>query len=279
MSHTLSGAEKRFENVFVLACANLPADVTEFEAALEDGVRHFAQRPEKMVSIKGATVEALDEITIDLSGATVDLEARPPQAKKGAASSITARHFLLRADPVRLRGRELRSRIDGEEVAFAVSPTDDGKLILALKKVARGQAEFSISAADLQQLLTEVAREKALAQGVTVDDLRLDLRTTEGRAVDVKIIVAARKIVFRATLNITGTLTIDDEFVAHFSNLKCRGEGAIAAVASAAISSQFSKIENKAFPLSALPLGGARVRNMELRAENGMLSARAELGS
>jgi hypothetical protein len=80
-------------------------------------------------------------------------------------------------------------------------------------------------------------------------------------------------------LSLVGTFAVSDDLVATVSNLKCHGEGPIAALACAAITPSFSKIERRAFPLSALPLGEIQLRDLTIDTANEKVVVRARFGS
>jgi hypothetical protein len=125
----------------------------------------------------------------------------------------------------------------------------------------------------------EAASALAKKQGVVVENARLDLTQHGPHAVDGKLTISARKLIFHPVLTVAGTLAVSDDFVATVSNLKCHGEGPIAALACAAINPTFSRIEQRTFPLSALPFGEIQLRDVVLDAANDKLVVRARFGS
>jgi hypothetical protein len=80
-------------------------------------------------------------------------------------------------------------------------------------------------------------------------------------------------------LTLAGNLAVSEEFVATVSNLKCHGEGPIASLACAAINPAFSRIAQRTFPLSALPLGEIQLRDLALDAAHDKLVVQARFGS
>jgi len=80
-------------------------------------------------------------------------------------------------------------------------------------------------------------------------------------------------------LSLAGTLSVSEDFVATVSNLKCHGEGPIASLACATINPAFSRIEQRAFPLSALPLGQIQLRDLALDVGHEKLIVQARFGS
>jgi hypothetical protein len=116
-------------------------------------------------------------------------------------------------------------------------------------------------------------------QGVVVDNAQLELTQQGARAVEGKLTVSAHKLIFHPVLTLAGTLAISDDFVATVSNLKCRGDGPIAALACAAINPAFSRMEQRTFPLSALLLGEMQLRDLTLDAAHDKLVVRTRFGS
>ena len=64
--------------MFLLPRNQIPQTPEELAQAIEDGVRTFASRPQKMVVVHGGDASALDSIVVDLSGANIDHHHRPP---------------------------------------------------------------------------------------------------------------------------------------------------------------------------------------------------------
>src|SRR5437764_408454 len=95
-----------------------------------------------------------------------------------------------------------------------------------------------------------------------------DVRALDALSVDLSgakvewLQASARRRLSRAVLHLSGTIAVSDELVATVWNLRCTGDGASATLACAAITPQFARVEQRPFPLSALPLGEVRLHDV-----------------
>lgn len=232
-----------------------------------------------MVAIEGSELLRLDSVAIDLSNGVLQLGQRPPRLRETGAPAVASRDFSITGAPLQILGRPLELRLHGRDVAFVAGKGENGDVILSLDRVEEGKVEFTIDRADLENVLTKVAAEQAAAQGITIEDVQMDLKARDERTLEARVKITARKMIFRTTININGTVQVDEAFVARFSDLKCHGDGAIGKIACAAIQTQFSQMENRGFALTAFPLGGARLRNLRLTADSRTVGAYADFAS
>jgi hypothetical protein len=266
--------------MFLLPQNQIPQTPEELAQAIEDGVRTFASRPQKMVVVRGGDASALDSIIVDLSGANIDHHHRPPPLdRQGATPAMLVRHIYIAGEPIKLLGSDFSFRFEASDVEVYQKPQPDGKLLLILHRAQDGNVRFEISRAAVETMIMSVASKLAEKQGVGVDNAQLELTQHGPRAVDGKLTVSAHKFIFHPVLTLAGTLAVSEEFVATVSNLKCHGEGPVASLACAAISPAFSRIEQRTFPLSALALGEIQLRDLALDAAHDKLLVQARFGS
>ena len=266
--------------MFLLPRDQIPHTPEAFAQAIEEGLRSFASRPEKMVAVRGCSPSACDSIAVDLSGATIDHHYRPPPFdRSGATPAMMARHIYITGDPINILGGEFSFQFEAlnAEVYQKVQP--DRKLLLILHRAQDGNVRFEISRTAVETVIMNGASQLAKKQGVVVDDAQLELTQRGPRAVDGKLIVSAHKLIFHPVLTLEGTFAVSDDFVATVSNLQCYGEGPIAALACAAITPSFSRIERRTFPLSVLPIGEIQLRDLALDVANDRIVIRARFGS
>jgi hypothetical protein len=265
--------------MFLLPRNQIPQTPEELAQAIEDGVRTFASRPQKMVLVRGGGASVVDSIAVDLSGATIDHHHRPPPLdREGASPAMLVRHIYIAGEPIELLGSDFSFQFEASNVEVYQKPQPDGKLLLILHRAQEGTIRFEISRAAVETMIMSAASKLAEKQGVRVDSARLELTQHRPRAVEGKLTVSAHKLIFHPVLTLAGTLAIGDDFVATVSNLKCNGEGPIASLACAAINPAFSRIEQRTFPLSALPLGEIQLRDLALDAAHDKLVVRARFG-
>ena len=266
--------------MFLLPRNQIPQTPEDLAQAIEDGMRIFASRPQRMVAVCGSDTSALDSIAIDLSGATIDHHHRPPPLDRaGGSPAMLARHIYIAGEPIKLLGSDFSFQFEASNAEVYQKLQHDGKLLLILHRAQDGNVRFEISRAAVETMIMSAASKLAEKQGVVVDNAQLELTQHGPRAVDGKLTVSAHKFIFHPVLTLAGTLAVSEEFVATISNLKCHGEGPVASLACAAINPAFSRIEQRTFSLAALPLGEIQLRDLALDAAHDTLVVRARFGS
>jgi hypothetical protein len=266
--------------MFLLPRDQIPQTPEELAQAIEDGLRTFASRSEKMVVVRGGDPSIIDSIAVDLSGATIDHHHRPPHLdREGGSPAMLVRHIYIAGEPIKLLESNFSFQFEASNVEVYQKSQPDGKLLLLLHRAQDGNVRFEISRAAVETMIMNAASKLAEKQGVVVDNAQLELTQHGARAVDGKLTVSAHKLIFHPVLTLAGTLAISEDFVATVSNLKCHGEGPIAALACAAINPAFSRMEQRTFPLSALPLGEIQLRDLALDAAHDKLVVRTRFGS
>jgi hypothetical protein len=270
----------RIGSVFALGRRHLPKTPKEFAEAIEEGLRAFARRPQPMVTVRGQDLRALDRIEADLSGARIDPNYRPELAlPENAHPAVQARELSVIGEPLKIFERDLVFRLEATNVELHQANAADGNLLLLMQRAEKGEIRISVTRTELEQMIAAAARFRAEKQGVTIEGVRLNLTQHGPRVFDAMVTLTARKMFFRAALHLTGTVALSDQLVATLSDLRCRGDGAIATIACAAITPHFAHLEQRPFPLSAIPLGEARLRDVALQIEGEQITASALFGS
>jgi hypothetical protein len=266
--------------MFLLPRSEIPEASDALAQAIEEGLRSFVSRPDKMVVVRGGGGSALDSIAVDLSGATIDHHHRPPPLEPSEAiPAMVVRHIYISGEPISILGGDFTFQFEASNVELYQKVQPEGKLLLIMHRAQDGNVRFEISRAAAENMIMKGASKLAEKQGVVVDNARLELTPRGPRALEGKLTVSAHKLIFHPVLSLAGTFAVNDDLVATVSNLKCHGDGPIAALACAAITPSFSKIERRAFPLSALPLGKIQLRDLTVEAANEKVVVRARFGS
>ena len=265
--------------MFLLPRNQIPQTPEELAQAIEEGVRTFASRPQEMVTVRAGDASTLDSIAVDLSGATIDHHDRPPLDREGASPAFLVRHISIAGEPIKLLGSDFSFQFEAFNVEMYQKPQPGGKLLLILHRAHDGNVRFEISRAAVETMIVSAASKLAEKQGVRIDNAQLELKQHGPRAVDGKLTVSAHKLIFHPVLRLSGTVAVTEDFIATVSNLRCHGEGPIASLACAAINPAFSRIEQRAFPLSAFPLGEIQIRDLALDAADDKLVVRTRFGS
>src|SRR5438067_8817173 len=266
--------------MFLLPRNEIPETPEALAQAIEEGLRTFVSRPDKMVVVRGGGPSALDSIAVDLSGATIDHHHRPPPPDPSEAiPAMMVRHIYISGEPISILGGDFSFQFETTNIELYPKAHPEGKLLLIMHRAQNGNIRFEISRAAAESMIMKGASKLAEKQGVVVDNAQLELTPHGPRALDGKLTVSARKLIIHPVLSLAGTFSVSDDLVATVSNLKCHGEGPIAALACAAMTLSVSKIERRTFPLSALPLGEIQLRDLTIDAANEKVVDRARFGS
>ena len=100
----------------------------------------------------------------------------------------------------------------------------------------------------------------------SIEEVRLKLQSRTERALDVEVLVRAKKLFLGATVRVTGGLEIDEQLNARLRDLSCAGEGALGGLASGFITPYLQRFDGRSFALAALPLGELKLRDVRLAA-------------
>src|SRR5437764_9114859 len=93
--------------MFLLPRNEIPETPEALAQAIEEGLRSFVSRPDKMVVVRGGEASALDSIAVDLSGATIDHHHRPPPLDPSEAiPAMELRHINVSGEPISISGSD-----------------------------------------------------------------------------------------------------------------------------------------------------------------------------
>jgi hypothetical protein len=251
--------------VFPLHRKDFPDSAAQFAEAMEASLRHYVRKDAPLVSVSARVFPYLDEIVINLDGARIDSTAPAPvrataetkEACEAALVTLSARDILVQDVPISVR-MEMR------DIVFHKSQDENGEVLLIVRKARQGHVIVSAAQLDLENVIAETARALARKNGIAVENVRLALRARGARSLAADVQLHARKFMMRAKIDIYGQLDITDDFVARVSQLKCRGDGAIASLACGALEPHLQKLNGATFPLMSLPLGEIQLRDVRI---------------
>ena len=265
--------------MFPLFEKELPKTARGLSHALTASLQRAVQVGGDFVSIRENVYPDLAEIAIDLSGGKVRMNApRPSLPTDQGEPAITARHFVLKAQPLSVSDASLNLAIVANGIVLHKSSDDAGNLFLHLQRADNGQIVVAIRKRDLEMLIDQMAKVQAGKQGVAIEQVELNLTSRGSRSLGAEVRLQARKLFIRTTIRIAGVLEIDDQFVAHISDLACSGDGAIGALACGVLTPHLQGLQNRSFPLLALPLGELKLRGINLYVADG-IEVSAEFGA
>jgi len=231
------------------------------------------------VVVAGEDLLNLKSVLIDLSGAAVAIRQPPPKPvvtgprQPGVASD----RLQVVAKPLRIETASAQFDFNAQGVKCDFARDQNGKPLLVIADAQRGRVDLHVGRSDLQAILLAGARVGAQQQGVTIQDLQIDLTPQGQRGIGINLRVKAKKMMMSGVVTIRGNANIDDQLNAQISGLSCAGDGVVGKMAAAMLSAKLRELEGKQIALSALSLGELALRDLQIDASNG-LHITAEIG-
>ncbi|HET6249297.1 MAG TPA: hypothetical protein VFE47_16495 [Tepidisphaeraceae bacterium] len=263
--------------MFQLGGSNFPKTREELVAAVTEGVRAILTLPptKAVVTIEPSTGTSTGagsdpnfaRVSIDLTAARFMGDRLPPEPKgtgKTQPAGIATR-FEIAGHPLYVRDAAVDLALTAGDARFNYDRDAAGRPILVLADAKNGTVAVRIRKNDLDALVLTAAREGAKQQGVQILEAQLALTQVNDRSVSADVRVKAKKMFMTATLNLRGKLAIDDALNARISGLSVSGEGVLGEMASAGIRPHVQALDGRTFPLTALPLGDVRIRDVRVQ--------------
>jgi len=265
--------------MFPLKTNSFPATSGELARLLNQSLGELFVLKGDPVSLREVSYPHLATLEISLDGAQLrDKPPGPPSVSGETRPALRVDAFRVEGTSMAVGPASIDFRLTASDVQLGQANDRQGQIVLLLQNAAEGRVEISALVADLEGLISEVAKTEAGRHGVSVDGVELDLRSQSPRSLAAEVRLRAKKLFVSASLRITGQLDLDEELNARISGLDCAGDGAIASVACGVLNPHLQKMEGRVFPLMSLPLGDVRLHDVRLAVGN-KLSVTAEFGS
>ena len=211
------------------------------------------------------------DLIVSLTGARVSTDVPPkkPAPVGERRPGPDFRHVKVHAEPMSLDEARVTLDLDARGVRCVYDrDADDGRWVLMLDDVADGRVDVAIPQADLHALIERKVREGAKQQDAQVDRVDLTLAQAGPRSVSVKATVSGgKKVAFLTapfTADVLGELHVDDDLEARLENLSVEGHGKVLSMLTGLLEPKLREVERKRLPLTALPLGQARIRDVSV---------------
>jgi hypothetical protein len=253
--------------MFYLGGSVFPASREQLVAAVAQGLRRLLTLPARdIMRIEGGKYPDFDKVVIDLTGAKSAGDQLPPEPKpQGAVEpGVSAARLEAIARPLYLREAPIELSLTADTARFDYGRDAGGNAMLLLREAKNGQVTVQVPRAGLDALVTAAAREGAAKQGVQIQETSIHLTQLDPRSVSADIRIKAKKLFITATLLVRGKLSVDDALNARVYDLAVSGEGMLGELASSTIRPHLQQMDGKIFPLSALPLGEVRLKDLTL---------------
>ena len=266
--------------MFPLAGDDFPTSSDELRSAIEDAIRDVFSLPRKAgVSVKGGKFPDLKQVTIDLSGAKLSATEPPPKpvgvGKRQPGPTVETLEVI--GHPILYEQTKLELDLHASGLRFDFDRDKRGNPLLVLAAADEGEVNAAVKKKDIDALLLSVASIAAKDQGVTIQDVEVDLRSTGPRSVSADVRVKAKKMMMSSVLNLSGSADVDDELNATLSDLNVSGEGLIGGAAAGFLKKHVKAYDGKRIPLMAFSLGDVTLRDLQIEL-NGTLQVSAKFG-
>ena len=133
--------------------------------------------------------------------------------------------------------------------------------------VSRGQLVLETGLKDLERLLVLVGNELAHEHGVVLQSARLKVVSHRPRQVDLYLTATAKRGIFRATVDLKGRLTLNDDFEARLTSLDMRGQGLLGGMFAAWMRPQLKQIEGQSFAIASLVPGDLQIQDVRIEVD------------
>jgi hypothetical protein len=265
--------------MFPLSCKAFPPDAEALRTALEESLCRLLTPATPMVTLEEKSYPQLAAIRVSLDGANAEERPppRPPRPVGAIEPALRVEHFEMSGRPILVRRAKVEFSCTARDLQLGQSRDKEGNVLLILQDAAEGRLELAVGLTHLEALGLASAKMAAEKQGVTVDSVRIELPSRSKRALDVLVEVRARKLFLSATVQISGSVAIDEQLSAHVFGLKCAGEGTLGTLACGFIAAHLQRFNGRELSLMALPLGEIQLRDIRIAADR-ELRVTAEFG-
>jgi hypothetical protein len=254
--------------MFPLAGKTFPTSGDELGSAIQAALEEVLTFPKKGNAVKVAEADfpAVKSLKIDLSNATVNADNPPPAPKpKGKRSTgITVAQLDVTGHPIFYEKSKADLELKAKGLTFDFAHDAKGNALLVLTDAKDGHVQVKISKDDLRAMLLAAASTAAKAQGVTIQDLEVNLEADGDRALSADVRVKAKKMMMSGVVHVRGKAEVDDNLVATLSGLSCTGEGMIGGMAAGFLQGKLKSFDGKKIPLMTFSLGDVTLRDLKV---------------
>lgn len=222
-------------------------------------------------------------VRLDLTGACIFLDRVPPAptAPSKLLTSFQCGELDLIAKPMNVGGKaQLHIELHAEGARMAIAEDTHDRNWLTLKQAVNGRARLNLAARDLEELFLSSARKAAEQHGVVIEEGSIDLQPAEANALKLAASIQAKKMFFKSQFHLEGKIRLDDSLNAHFSELSCRGEGAMGTMAAGFLRPHLDAWNGRTLPLMGLVFSDLDLRDVKVTVSGAKeLVAEAAFGS
>jgi hypothetical protein len=261
--------------MFPLAVQTFPATAQELTSAIRDALADVLTlaNPAGAVHAEGNAYPRIERLTVDLSGSIVDVTQPPPPKPEPVGDrqpGPAVERLDVRGQPLRVGSGSANLALTARGLGFDFAHDARGNALLMLREAREGSVDVSVSRADLQAILLAAASAAAKQQGVSIQDLQVNLTSRGPRSVAIDVRVEAKKSMFKGIVRLTGRADVDDDLNAAVSELACTGEGMVGSLAAGFLQNKLNEINGKRVSLMAFSLGDVKLRDLAIDTTDGL---------
>src|SRR5438309_8015375 len=198
--------------MFPLFTNELPSSASELERTLNDAITRLFSGVTNPVAVQDKSYPELAAIEIELDRAQLrGNPPRPPRLSGAAQPAISADALNISGNQVSLGPATASLQLRAKGVQLQQTRDANGEIVLLLQRATDGTIEVSADKAEIENGVAAVARAEAGKHGVTIDQVKLSIRSRGARSVDADVQLRARKLFFSTTVRIGAKLDLDDE--------------------------------------------------------------------
>ncbi len=265
--------------MFPLHTKSFPATPADLADLIAESVKRTFITAGDPVELNDQSYPRLESLRLNLDRAQLRPDPpRPPSVTGERAPALQVDQLRIAGSRLTLGPATADLRLQARAVQLDQARDSQDEIVLLLKSAADGEIEITADKSEIETAITAVATREAGKQGVTIQSVHLTLTERGPRSISAEVAVTAQKLFFSTVIRISADLDLDDDLQARLSGVSCRGDGAIGTLACGALGPHLEKLNNRTFPLLALPLGDVRLRDVRLAAGD-KVSVLAQFGA
>ena len=251
--------------MFPLFSKTAPRSADELRDQLNASLGRALTLRAPAVHVDAPQFPRIDTLAISLDGAALQPNPQQPNfTARDRGREISVGRLSITGRNVDIRGATADLNLNAIGVRLIEATNTDGEIVLLFNGADNGRVEASAAKPAVEALIEAFAKEQGGAHGVSIERVTLDLQQRGERSIAAEVRLRARKLFVAASIRITAQLDLDEALNARLSNLKCHGEGALGGIACGMLSPHLDRANGVEFPLSALPFGQLRVRDVQI---------------